>query len=76
MEQRKEIVNLFVQKGLRVETAVWIAGISKSTFYYKSKKVKRGKVASKFTKKDGVLIPNEKVVEVIEEILGEEFIDY
>jgi putative transposase len=76
MEQRKEIVNLYVQKGVRVDKAVRLAGISRSTFYYKSNKRRRGKTPSRYTRKGNELLPNEEVVKVIEEILGEEFIDY
>jgi putative transposase len=76
MEQRKEMVNLYVQKGLRVQKAVLIAGISKSTFYYKSNSKRRGKPASTVTRRGSAIVSNKEVLGVIEEILGEEFIDY
>lgn len=76
MEQRKEIINLYVQKGLRVVKAVKIGGISKSTFYYQPTGTKRGKVASKVTLLKNRPVPNEQVVEQIKQILSEEFIDY
>lgn len=76
MEQRKEIVNRFVHQGLRVQVAIDIAGISRSSFYYKPNGRKSGKAASKFTLLDGKYVSNEQVVAVIKEIHGEEFIDY
>lgn len=76
MEQRKEIVNRYVQLGLRVERAVGIAGISKSAFYYKSTGKTQGKIPSKFTRTPTGLVPNEAIVKLIEHIIGEEFIDY
>lgn len=76
MEQRKEIVNRYVHKGLPVAKAVTVAGISKSTFYYQSNRRKPGKAASRFTLCNGELVSNERVVEVIQEILAPEFIDY
>lgn len=76
MEQRKEVVNRYVQKGLCVKTAVLIAGISKSTLYYRTNGRKRGKVNSSQTRHADDIVSNEQVVRVIEEILGEEFIDY
>lgn len=76
MEQRKEIVNRFVHNGLTVPKAVAIAGISKSTFYYQSNGRKPGKAPSRHTLYQGEPIPNEKVVEVIQNILAPEFIDY
>jgi putative transposase len=76
MEQRKEIVNRYVHQGLTVAKAVTIAGISKSTFYYQSNGRKPGKRPSRFTLHDEEQVPNDRVVEVIEETLAPEFIDY
>jgi len=70
------IVQDYVSKGLRVETALRIVCLSRSTYYYKANGRKHGKAASTHTIFKGKLITNSEVVEQIKGILKPEFIDY
>lgn len=76
MESKKEIVRNMVAIGLRTANALEIAQIPRSTYYYKSNGRKKGKAPSKTTIYKGNEVSNEKVLEDINNILGEEFIDY
>lgn len=77
MEERKEIVNRYVQKGLKVEKAASIAGFSRSSYYYKGNGGIRGRRASNQTiKKDGTKVENTEIIAIIKEIIREDFIDY
>lgn len=77
MEERKEIVNFYVQKGMKVEKAASIAGFSKSGYYYKSTGHTPGrKPTTQTLKSDGTLVDNTKVIEDIKEIISPDFIDY
>ena len=77
MEERKEIVNVYVQRGLKVTKAAEIAGFSRSCYYYKSQGGIRGRrPSSQSLKVDGSLVDNEEIVETIKEIIIDDFIDY
>ena len=77
MEERKEIVKRYVEKGMTVSKAAGIAGFSRSSYYYKSKGGVRGRRPSTETlKKDGKIVDNKVVIETIKEIIGADFIDY
>ena len=77
MEERKEIVNRYIQKGMKAEKAARIAGFSRSGYYYHSKGVKPGKMPTHTTQKnDGSVVENTVVVQDIKEILSPDFIDY
>ncbi len=77
MEQRKEVVLRFVSSGLSVIQATIIAGIKKSTYYYRPSSRRKGKLASKHTLRfDGTKVDNDKVVSNIFEILEPEFHNY
>lgn len=76
MEERREIVRSYVAQGLGVARSAGIAGMSRSTYYYKGKGIRKGKAPSLFTPYRGQLVSNRKVLEAIEEILSDEFIDY
>jgi len=76
MEERKEIVRRYVSQGMRVEKAATMAGISKSTYYYKATGNKPGKRATTHTKMtDGSIVPNNVVVAEICRILQQEFME-
>lgn len=57
-----------------------VLDLPKSTFYYKPTQnsgKQKGRALSAFTRKrDGSLVPNEKVVNEIKELLAQEFVDY
>lgn len=76
MEERKEIVIKMVSKGMPTSKALTIANIPRSTFYYKSNGKKKGKNPSGWTLHLGKVVSDEKVVEAIQSILGQDFIDY
>lgn len=77
MEQRREVVNRYVQLGLRTSTAFPLAGLSRSTYYYKPKPGPKGRKPSTHTWLDtGELVANEEVVELIKSICLEPFLDY
>lgn len=76
MEERKEIVVKMVSKGMRTSKALAIADIPRSTFYYKSNGQKKGKRPSGWTLYLGKPVADQKVVEAIHAILGDDFIDY
>lgn len=63
-----------------MEKALAIAGMSKSSYYYRKRKGKPGKAPSRFTclvsESGETSEPNEKVVERIKDLLSEEFADY
>lgn len=77
MEQRKEIICRYVSQGLGVKTAVSIAGLSKSSYYYRSNGQRKGKHSTSFTLYHGQRVSNDEVVKRIEALLSEnDFIDY
>lgn len=77
MEQRKQIVRSFVSRGLRVAKAVFIAGIPKSSYYYRSNGRPKGKKPSTFTSKyNGEVVSNAVVEEEILDIITPEYHDY
>lgn len=77
MEQRKEIVCRYVGSGLTVAKAISIAGLSKSSYYYRSNGQLKGKQASTTTKYLNQVVDNSHVINRIEQILGQnDFIDY
>ena len=77
MEERKEVVNRYIQKGMKATKAVQIADFSRSGYYYKPNGKKPGKRPTLFTlKKDGTLVENSVVVQRVKEIISPDFIDY
>lgn len=77
MEQRKEIITHFVGSGLSVTKATEIAGVKRSTYYYRCNGKLKGKKPSDFTiKDDGTTVSNDHIVKEILEMLSHDFIDY
>ncbi len=77
MEERKEIVNRYIQKGMKATKAAQVADFSRSGYYYKPNGRKPGKRPTLFTlKKDGTLVENSIVVQAVKEIINPDFIDY
>ena len=76
MESRKEVVCKMVSLGMRTSKALDLASVPRSTYYYKSKGAKKGKRPSGVTRFNGAMVPDSQVIKTIEEILGQEFIDY
>lgn len=77
MGQRKEIVRSFVSQGLRVFDAVGIAGINKSTYYYRSNGKPKGKRPSTHTRKaSGTVVTNDTVVNDIISLISPDYHDY
>lgn len=77
MEQRKEIIRSFVSEGMRITDAAQIAGVKKSTYYYQTKGIPRGKRPSTHTKKHmGDRVVNQAVVDNIVQIITPEYNDY
>lgn len=74
---RRQIAEDFIGQGYTASKVLGIVEIASSSFYYTPKLTKKGKKKSDSTKlNDGSFIPNEKVIEYIENILGTEFVDY
>ena len=66
-----------VAHGLTVSKALSIAGISRSSYYYLANGKRKGKSPSTHSvHHSGKIITNEQLVEIIKELLGQEFIDY
>lgn len=77
MAQRRQAVNQVVSQGLSVRKALSIAGLSPSSYYYTpTGKPKGNRPSSVCWHRDGHCISNTELVEIIRQILGEEFIDY
>jgi putative transposase len=77
MEERRQIVNKYVQAGLLTKIAFPLAGLSKSTYYYRPTGNKGGKKPSTYTMRhDGSCILNTELVELMNRILEQPFIDY
>lgn len=76
MEIKKEIVRNYVSQGLRVEDALEIIGVAKSSYYYKSTTGKKGIQKTTRTECNGKLIDDKVLVKYISKILSKEFIDY
>jgi len=77
VEERKEIVKGFVARGMLVKQAAMLAGMSKSTYYYRPTGGKPGKRPTRTTRRpDGQAVDNGVVVQDIKAILSPDFIDY
>ena len=77
MGQRKEIVRNFVSKGLKVDNAVRIASIKRSTYYYQSNGKPKGKKPSTHTLHlNGESISNDIVIQDIIELITPEYHNY
>jgi len=77
MEQRKAIVSDYSYKGLIVNKAVAIAGLNRSTYYYRSNGKPKGKSCSTHTRKvDGSIVSNDLVIQEIISIISPEYHDY
>ncbi len=77
MGEKREIVCRYVGKGLNVTDAVAIAGIKKSTYYYRPNGKPKGKRPSTHTFKHGVgMVTNEAVVGEILSLISPEYHDY
>ncbi len=77
MEERKEVVNRYIQKGMKATKAAQIADFSRSGYYYRPNGGRPGKRPALFTlKKDGTLVENFVVVQRVKEIISHDFIDY
>ena len=77
MEERKEIVNRYIQKGMKATKAAQIAGFSRSGYYYKSNGRTPGRRPTSHTmKEDGTMVKNTDVIATIKEIISPDFIDY
>jgi len=75
--EKREIVCRYVGKGLNVSDAVEIAGIKKSTYYYRPNGKPKGKRPSAHTFKYGVgMVTNDTVVEEILNLITPEYHDY
>lgn len=76
----KELIRNYVSLGLLLCLALEIAGMSSSSYFYKSKLGKPGRKPSthteRFTVSGHVRVPNNLVVERITEILEDPFVDY
>lgn len=77
MEQRRQVINKYVQLGLSTFRAFELAKMPRSTYYYKPKAGRKGRHPSTHTPLvNGDLITNEQVVELIETICLDPFLDY
>ena len=77
MEERKEVVNRYISKGMKATKAAQIANFSRSGYYYRSNGRKPGKKPTMTTlKRDGTIVENTTVVQDIKAIITPDFIDY
>jgi len=76
MKERKAIIGKFIAKGMKAEKASMMAGMSKSSYYYRPRGGKPGRPSSTHCLKDNVLlVSNEEVVEDIRTFLSGEFME-
>ncbi len=76
MEERKAIIRKYVSKGMKVATVASMAGMSKSSYYYKNRQGRRGRKPSTQTLwGDRLMVPNEHVIVEMKSILGTEFLE-
>lgn len=77
MGEKREIVCRYVGKGLNVSDAVTIAGIKRSSYYYRPNCKPKGKKPSTHAFKYGVgMVTNDAVVEEILNLITPEYHDY
>jgi len=77
MEERKEIVNRDIQKGMKAEKAAQLAGFSRSGYYYRPNGRKPGKQPTVTTlKRNENPVDNNILIEDIKGIISPDFIDY
>lgn len=77
MGEKREIVHRYVGDGLTVSVATLIAGINRSTYYYRPNGRPKGKRPSTHTFNDfSGLVSNEIVVKKIINLISPEFHDY
>ncbi len=76
MEERKTIIRTYISRGMKAAVAANMAGMSKSSYYYKSRAGKRGRPPSThcITENKGT-VPNECVVDQMRIILSGEFME-
>ena len=77
MEERRQIVTDYKRRGLSISKSVMVAGMSRSSYYYRPKSGKPGRKASTHTRLvNGNEVSNQEVVDIIKELLGLDFVDY
>jgi len=79
MDDKKMIASNFIKEDYPIKTVLEVVGIPRSSYYYKPVKNAKTKGIAKSTHTvttDGELVSNKKVIEDIEYILGQEFVDY
>ena len=76
MGEKREIVCRYVGQGLMVADAISIAGIKKSTYYYKPNGRPKGKRPSTHTPRFEGFVSNDTVVKDIIELISPEYHDY
>ena len=77
MEQRKEIVRNYVNKGIKVDRAAQVASIKRSTYYYQPNGRPKGKKPSTHTLHIiGESIHNDIVLQDIIQIITPKYHDY
>jgi putative transposase len=76
VEERKAVICKYVSSGMKVDMVTKMVGISKSSYYYKSRHGKPGRKPSTHTgKENSPPVENGKVVEKIRSIVGKEFME-
>jgi transposase InsO family protein len=76
VEDRKALIRKYVSKGMKVAIVAGFVGMSKSSYYYKHRRGRRGRKPSTETLLgDKLMVPNEQVVVEMKSILGTEFLE-
>ena len=71
------VAQQYIQQGYAVGAVLRATGLSRSAFYYKQRQSRTGRPASTHTiTRTGIRVPNQQVVDQIEELLHQEFVDY
>lgn len=77
MEERKQIIKAYQNRGMSISKATGLAGISRGSYYYQSRSGKPGRKPSTHTSLvDGTKWINSKLLELIKALLGLDFVDY
>jgi len=77
MEERREIILKYTDRGMKVSKAVQLAGMSRSSYYYLSRHGNPGKKPSTSSQMmNGKELSNEEIIFLITELLKLDFVDY
>jgi putative transposase len=76
MEQKRDLVRIYNSLGLKLDQALEVVGMAKSTYYFKRKHTRSGRRKTTQTLFKGFMVDDSFVVACIKEIISKDYIDY